>query len=116
MEKKEKTHETENTVHFSTDYLPGCGAAQKPKHFTDKMLPASVCSDSALAALIILMVPEGAVFGSHTDWLSQHVTLAETIRNACPGTAYASSGLAWNWAAALTATSFLIMDFSDRIF
>ena len=35
------------------------------------------------AALIILMVPEGAVFGSHTDWLSQHVTLAETIRNAC---------------------------------
>ena len=35
------------------------------------------------AVLIILMVPGGAVFGSHTDWLSQHVTLAETIRNAC---------------------------------
>lgn len=35
------------------------------------------------AVLIILMVPGGAVFGSHTDWLSQHVTLAETIRNTC---------------------------------
>lgn len=35
------------------------------------------------AVLIILMIPKGAVFGSHTDWLSQHVTLAETIRNAC---------------------------------
>lgn len=33
--------------------------------------------------LITLSVPAGAVFGSHTDWLSQHATLAETIRNAC---------------------------------
>lgn len=33
--------------------------------------------------LISLSVPAGAVFGSHTDWLSQHATLAETIRNAC---------------------------------
>lgn len=34
-------------------------------------------------SLIILMVPSGCVFGSHTDWLNQHVTLAETIRRAC---------------------------------
>lgn len=33
--------------------------------------------------LIILTVPEGAVFGSHTDWLSQHASLAGTIRDAC---------------------------------
>ena len=33
--------------------------------------------------LIFVMVPSGSVFGSHTDWLSQHVTLAETIRDAC---------------------------------
>ena len=33
--------------------------------------------------LILLTVPEGAVFGSHTDWLSQHVSLAGTIRDAC---------------------------------
>lgn len=35
------------------------------------------------SVLIILMVPTGCVFGSHTDWLNQHVTLAETIRRAC---------------------------------
>lgn len=33
--------------------------------------------------LITVIVPEGAVFGSHTDWLSQHAALAETIRGAC---------------------------------
>lgn len=33
--------------------------------------------------LTAVIVPEGAVFGSHTDWLSQHATLAETIRSAC---------------------------------
>ena len=33
--------------------------------------------------LITLTVPDEAVFGSQTDWLSQHATLAETIRNAC---------------------------------
>ena len=33
--------------------------------------------------LIAAIVPEGAVFGSHTDWLSQHAALAETIRGAC---------------------------------
>lgn len=30
-----------------------------------------------------LSLPEGAVYGSNTDWLSQHAALAETIRNAC---------------------------------
>lgn len=33
--------------------------------------------------LISISIPQGAIFGSHTDWLSQHVTLAETIRSAC---------------------------------
>ena len=33
--------------------------------------------------LIYLFVPEGSVFGSNTDWMSQHATLAETIRDAC---------------------------------
>lgn len=33
--------------------------------------------------LIAISVPEGAVFGSNTDWLSQHAALAETIRGAC---------------------------------
>ena len=33
--------------------------------------------------LITAVMPDGYVYGSNTDWLSQHVTLAETIRNAC---------------------------------
>ena len=35
------------------------------------------------AALTAAVIPDGSVFGSNTDWLSQHVTLAETIRSAC---------------------------------
>ena len=33
--------------------------------------------------LIAAVIPQGYVYGSNTDWLSQHVTLAETIRDAC---------------------------------
>ena len=33
--------------------------------------------------LVSAVIPDGAVYGSNTDWLSQHVTLAETIRTAC---------------------------------
>lgn len=33
--------------------------------------------------LILLTIPKGFFYGSYTDWLSQHVRLAETIRNAC---------------------------------
>lgn len=33
--------------------------------------------------LVLLTIPRGCVYGSYTDWLSQHVQLAETIRNAC---------------------------------
>lgn len=33
--------------------------------------------------IIAVSLPNGAVFGSHTDWLSQHAALAETIRGAC---------------------------------
>lgn len=32
---------------------------------------------------ILLILPDGCFYGSHTDWLSQHVQLAETIRSAC---------------------------------
>lgn len=35
------------------------------------------------AVLIVVAVPSGHVFGSHIDWLCQHVVLAETIRDAC---------------------------------
>ena len=41
---------------------------------------------SLILIFIILtaaVVPDGYVYGSNTDWLSQHVTLAETIRSAC---------------------------------
>lgn len=33
--------------------------------------------------LIIAVIPGGYIYGSNTDWLSQHVTLAETIRDMC---------------------------------
>lgn len=33
--------------------------------------------------LVLVLIPSGSVFGSNTDWLSQHVALAETIRDAC---------------------------------
>ncbi len=33
--------------------------------------------------LVSAVIPDRAVYGSNTDWLSQHVTLAETIRTAC---------------------------------
>ena len=33
--------------------------------------------------LTTVIIPDGYVYGSTTDWLSQHVTLAETIRNTC---------------------------------
>lgn len=41
---------------------------------------------SLIMLFIILtaaVIPSGYVYGSNTDWLSQHVTLAETIRDAC---------------------------------
>lgn len=45
------------------------------------------CFPAALTGLflllIILAVPKGYFYGSYTDWLSQHVQLAETIRSAC---------------------------------
>lgn len=33
--------------------------------------------------LITLSIPEGCLYGSTVDWYSQHVTLAETIRDTC---------------------------------
>lgn len=33
--------------------------------------------------LIAAVIPDGYIYGSNTDWLSQHVTLAETIRDTC---------------------------------
>lgn len=32
---------------------------------------------------ILAVIPKGAFYGSYTDWLSQHVRLAETIRDTC---------------------------------
>lgn len=41
----------------------------------------------ALTGLFVIVIacqlPRGCVYGSTVDWLSQHVALAETIRNAC---------------------------------
>lgn len=34
-------------------------------------------------SFLILTIPDGALYGSYTDWLSQHVRLAETIRSEC---------------------------------
>lgn len=33
--------------------------------------------------ILTAVVPAGVVYGSHMDWFSQHVALAESIRNAC---------------------------------
>ena len=33
--------------------------------------------------LIMMVMPGGVIYGSSTDWFSQHVALAETIRTAC---------------------------------
>ena len=33
--------------------------------------------------LLFLTLPNGMVYGSNMDWLSQHAALAETIRDAC---------------------------------
>ncbi len=33
--------------------------------------------------LVIFSFPDGCLYGSNTDWYSQHVTLAETIRKSC---------------------------------
>lgn len=33
--------------------------------------------------LVLMTIPKGYFYGSYTDWLSQHIRLAETIRSAC---------------------------------
>lgn len=38
---------------------------------------------AAFVLLITGITPQGHLYGSMTDWLSQHVALAETIRSAC---------------------------------
>lgn len=38
-------------------------------------------SGDYIFALLWVMVPEGTVYGSNTDWMSQHVSLAETLRD-----------------------------------
>ena len=52
---------------------------KKPrKHFA-----AAIFFTILLTVLLVLSVSEGAVYGSHVDWFSQHAALAETIRDAC---------------------------------
>ena len=53
----------------------------KNQHVRKYLIP--LCLILLFFILITAIIPDGAVFGSHTDWLSQHVTLAETIRNSC---------------------------------
>lgn len=69
------------------------------------------------AALILLFIiltttilPADAVYGSNTDWLSQHAALAETIRDACveQHTLFPTGSISEAEAADI---SFLIMDF-----
>lgn len=48
-----------------------------------KKLTAPLCLTGLFILLIFLSTPEGCLYGSNTDWLSQHVALAETIRTAC---------------------------------
>lgn len=33
-----------------------------------------------ITVLLFLSIPKGAIFGSHTDWLNQHVSIAEHLR------------------------------------
>lgn len=40
-----------------------------------------LCLVIAFFGLLYIMVPEGTVYGSNTDWMSQHVSLAETLRD-----------------------------------
>ena len=40
-----------------------------------------LCLTAMFFLLLYVVVPEGAVYGSETDWYSQHVNLAETLRN-----------------------------------
>lgn len=40
-----------------------------------------LCLVITFFALLWVMVPEGTVYGSNTDWMSQHVSLAETLRD-----------------------------------
>lgn len=53
----------------------------KMKKLTKWLCPVSLII--LLSVLVPAVIPAGAVYGSNTDWLSQHVTLAETIRTAC---------------------------------
>ena len=50
--------------------------------FSEKrMFP--ICLVCLFFLLLLITVPWGRLYGSTTDWLSQHAALAETIRDAC---------------------------------
>lgn len=40
-----------------------------------------LCLIITFFGLLYIMIPEGTVYGSNTDWMSQHVSLAETLRD-----------------------------------
>ena len=50
---------------------------------TQKKIFYPVLLTGLFITFILLTIPAGALYGSHTDWLSQHVRIAETIRSAC---------------------------------
>lgn len=65
-------------------------------------------------ALVIWVVPKGCVFGSQTDWLSQHVALQKRfVQRACRSIRCYRTGSAWE--VAQMGFSLLIMVFCDRM-
>ena len=64
--------------------------------------------------LIALSIPEGCIFGSHTDWLSQHAAL-ERLSGTPAWSRRRCSRPGWIWAAEQMDFSSPIMDFSGRI-
>lgn len=50
---------------------------RNPNHIIPAVLSVVWCG------VLFFSVPKGAIYGSNTDWLPQHVALAETIRQAC---------------------------------
>lgn len=43
--------------------------------------PILLCT--LLTILLIIVTPNGMIYGSETDWLSQHISIADHIRNVC---------------------------------
>lgn len=51
------------------------------KHISKKDIGLSIALVIIFFILIYITIPKGKVYGSQTDWLSQHVGIAETLRD-----------------------------------